>query len=173
MDLKASDITAIAISAAFWSILNAILAPIFWQLTRLPILCDFLASISLILATWWVRKPGTATLVGFLATVLNFILRPGAMHFLGFTVASVVLDVLLWILGYSRCFSRTYRSALVVAAGTVSTWVAGLIIGAFFMPGVSLLYFSTLHALGGFIGAVIAVLLVKAVEKRGIKPLRA
>lgn len=173
MAFKASDAAVIAISAAFWSVVNATLAPIFWQMTRLPILCDLLAGISLILAVWWVRKPGAATLVGLLATALNFILRPGAMHFLGFTAASAVLDALLWVLGYSRCFSQSYGPALVVAAGVASMWVAGLIIGAFFMTGVSLPYFSALHALGGFIGAAIAALLVKEVERRGIKPPRA
>jgi len=165
--LKADDIAVIAMSAAFWSVLNATLAPLFWQVTRLPILCDLLAMISLIVAVWWVRKLGTATLVGLLATVLNFILRPGAVHFLGFTAASAVFDALTRAAGYGRCFSGGAGPALLAALGTASTWVAGLTIGAFFMGGnTPLAWFSALHAAGGLLGSLLGISLVKALEKR-------
>jgi hypothetical protein len=163
----ADDAAVIAVSAAFWSVLNATLAPLFWQATRLPILCDLLAAISLIVAAWWVRKLGAATLVGLLATVLNFILRPGALHFLGFTVASAVFDTLTRAIGYERCFSGGAGPALLAAASTASTGVAGLIIGALFMGGsVPLTWFSALHALGGLLGSLLGVSVVKALEKR-------
>ena len=165
--LEADDAAVIAVSAAFWSVLNATLAPLFWQLTRLPIFCDLIAMISLTVAVWWVRKLGTATLVGLLATVLNFILRPGAIHFLGFTAASAVFDALTRAAGYRRCFSGGAGPALLAALGTASTWVAGLIIGAFFMSGsVPLAWFSALHALGGLLGSLLGISLVKALEKQ-------
>jgi len=171
VELRATDAAVIALSASFWSIINATLAPIFWQLTRLPILCDILAMISLIVALWWARKPGTAALVGLLATSLNFILRPGAVHFLGFTAASIVYDLLARAIGYSRCFSARYGPAFIPAVGVVSTWIAGLIIGAFFMGGsVPVLYFSALHAAGGLIGSIFGVAIVKSLERRGVKP---
>ena len=167
MRFGADDAAVIAVSAAFWSVLNATLAPLFWQATRLPILCDLLAAISLIVAAWWVRKLGAATLVGLLATVLNFILRPGALHFLGFTVASAVFDALTRAIGYERCFSGGAGPALLAAASTASTGVAGLIIGALFMGGsVPLTWFSALHALGGLLGSLLGVSVVKALEKR-------
>ena len=171
MKLRTTDIAVIAISAAFWSVINATLAPIFWQLTRLPILCDILAVVSLAIALWWTRKLGAATLVGLLATALNFVLRPGATHFLGFTAASVVYDLLARMLGYSRCFSASYSPVLLSFIGAASTWLAGLLIGAFFMGGsVPILYFSALHAAGGLIGSILSVALIKAVERRGVKP---
>jgi hypothetical protein len=163
----ADDAAVIAVSAAFWSVLNATFAPLFWQATRLPIFCDLLAAISLILAAWWVRKLGAATLVGLLATVLNFILRSGALYFLGFTAASAVFDALTRAIGYERCFSGGAGPALLATAGTASTWVAGLIIGALFMGGsVPLAWFSALHAAGGLIGSLLGVALVKALERR-------
>jgi len=165
--LGTDDVAVIAMSAAFWSVLNATLAPIFWQATRLPIFCDLLAVISLTVAVWWVRKLGAATLVGLLATLLNFILRPSALHFLGFTAASAVYDALTRGMGYERCFSGRAGPVLLAAICTASTWVAGLIIGAFFMGGsVPLAWFSALHALGGLLGSLLGILLVKAVEKR-------
>lgn len=174
MILRTTDAVVIALSAALWSVINATLAPAFWQLTRLPILCDILAVVSLMVATWWVRKPGAATLVGLLATALNFVLRPGAVHFLGFTAASVVYDLMTRIVGYGRCFSARYGPVLATAVGVVSTWVAGLIIGAFFMGGsMPILYFSALHAAGGLLGSMLGIAVIKAVEKRGVKPVGA
>jgi hypothetical protein len=165
--LKADDVAVIAMSAAFWSVLNATLAPFFWQVTRLPIFCDLLAMISLIIAVWWVRKLGTATFVGSLATLLNFILRPGAIHFLGFTVASAVFDALIRAFGYKRCFSGSAGPAFLAVSGTASTWVAGLVIGAFFMGGsVPLAWFSALHALGGLIGSLFGIAIIRAAERR-------
>jgi len=165
--LGTDDIAVIAMSAAFWSVLNATLAPVFWQATRLPIFCDLLAMISLMIAVWWVRKLGAATLVGLLATLLNFILRPGALHFLGFTAASVVFDILSRVAGYERCFSGKRGSILLMVTGTASTWVAGLIIGTFFMGrDTPLAWFSALHATGGMIGSLLAISLVKTLEMR-------
>ncbi len=170
MRLRATDAAVIALSAALWSVLNATLAPIFWQLTRLPILCDTIAVVSLAVALWRVRRLGAATLTGLLATALNFALRPGATHFLGFTAASLVYDLLARAVGYGRCFSARYGPALQAAVGTVSTWAAGLIIGAFFMGGsVPILYFSALHAVGGLIGSTIGAILIGSAERR-LKP---
>lgn len=49
------DIAAIALSAALWAVLNWTVAPILWQLTHLPILCDMISSCLLILTVWWIR----------------------------------------------------------------------------------------------------------------------
>ncbi|MCD6357842.1 MAG: hypothetical protein J7L75_04625 [Thermoproteales archaeon] len=171
MALRASDVSIIALCAALWSVLNATLAPIFWRLTHMPFLCDLLAIVSLMLGVWWVRRLGTATLIGIIATILNFALRPGAIHFLGFTAASVVFDLLTRACGYERCFSPRLGPALLLALGMASTWIAGLLIGAFFMGGrVPVLTFSLLHAAGGLIGSAIGLVLVKAIEARGVRP---
>ncbi|MEM2478557.1 MAG: hypothetical protein QXF13_06035, partial [Thermoproteota archaeon] len=86
------DFVAIALFAALWGILNATLAPIIFNMFGIPVFCDMIGFMSLILAVWWVRKLGTASVVGIVATIINFIFRPGATHFLGFTAASVVFD---------------------------------------------------------------------------------
>lgn len=170
---SSKDIAVISISSAFWAIVNATISPIFWRLTHLPFLCDLLALISLSIAVWWSRRLGTATLVGIIATLLNFVLRPGALFFLGFTAAAIVFDVLTYALRYERLFSGMAGAVMVVIAGIFSTWIAGLIIGAFFMGFTTLLAivtFSTLHATGGLLGAVIGVSIIKSVERRGVRP---
>jgi len=139
-------------------------------MTHLPFFCDLLAMISLILGIWWVRKIGTATLIGITATVINFIFRPMAFHFLGFTVASIVFDMLAFVVGYNRVFNKKLGSLILIVLSVVSAWVAGLIIGSFFMGGrVSVLFFSLLHSIGGLIGSVLGVMLIKGLEARGVR----
>jgi len=159
--------------SAFWAIINALISPIFWRLTHLPFFCDLLALISLSITLWWTRKLGSSTMVGIIATLLNFVLRPGAFFFLGFTVASVVFDIVVYLLRYDKVFSSNLGYTLLIISGMLSTWVAGLIIGNFFMgfkAMQAILMFSFLHSLGGLIGSVIGVILIKALEARSIKP---
>ena len=162
------DITIIAISAAFWSILNITLAPMFWSITHLPFLCDLLAMISLFLVVWWSRKLGATTITGIIATLVNFALRPGAMHFLGFTAASIVFDVLTGVIGYKRCFSMKGIPIIIIAI--VSAWIAGFIIGSMFLSKPDVIFFPILHAIGGLIGSIIGLAIIKGIEARGVSP---
>jgi len=170
------DIVAISMCAALWGVLNVIISPVFWTMTHLPFACDLIGSTCLIIAVWWTKKLGTATAVGVIATVINLILRPTALHFIAFTVASVLFDVTTRIVGYKICFSNPKSSSVsLVALSIISGAVAGSIIGNFFMtPGIiSNVYgtawlFASLHATGGLIGGVLGFLLVKALELRGV-----
>ncbi len=162
------DITIIVVSAAFWSVLNVTLAPLFWSLTRLPFFCDMLAIISLFLSAWWTKRLGAATLTGIIATLLNFVFRPEAVHFLGFTIASFIFDLLSRGVGYERCFSRGGILATIIAV--LSTWIAGFIIGMFFLAKADLIVFPLLHATGGLIGALLGLAIIRGLESRGITP---
>ena len=169
------DIAGIAIFAALWGVLNVTLSPLFFQLFHLPFLCDLIGFASITLAVWWVRKMGTATLVGIIATIINFMFRPTAMHFLGFMAASVVFDVLSFASGYERLFKRrAFGSAILIVISIVSAAAAGLIIGSFFMAPMALqrwggvLGWAGLHAVGGVIGGAVGVSLMNALSIRGI-----
>ena len=169
------DIAGIAIFAALWGVLNVTLSPIFFQLFHLPFLCDLIGFASITLACWWVRKIGTATFVGVIATIVNFMFRPTAMHFLGFMAASIVFDVLTFASGYERLFKRRILGSIIlVAISIISAAVAGFIIGSFFMAPKALqrwggvLGWAGLHAIGGVIGGVVGVSLMNALEIRGI-----
>jgi hypothetical protein len=170
------DIAAISMGAALWGALNVTVSPVFWAITNLPFCCDLIGFTCLILAVWWSRKFGTATAVGLIATVINFILRPAAMHFLGFTAASALFDITTRIVGYKTCFGNPKSSGVrLVALSIISGALAGSIIGNFFMaPGIitkvygTVFVFTGLHAVGGLIGGVMGFILVKALELRGI-----
>ena len=171
------EVAAISVCAALWSVLSVTVAPLFWQLTHLPFLCDLIGVIALMLALWWARKPGAVFATGVLATIITLVLRPGAVHFFGFTAASLVFDLLSWLSGYERCLERGLLSGfLLLLVSVVSTAVAGVVIGSFFMPSMALArmgrlaVFAGLHALGGLLGGVVGVVVVSALVSRGVRP---
>jgi len=172
------DISAIALSASLWAVFNWLMAPIFWELTHLPILCDMIGICLLTLIAWWTRKPGAASFMGLVATMLNLMLRPSALHFLGFTVASVVFDLATAMIRYERCFDRGWKGyGSLIVVSVASTIVAGLIIGSYFMNPDFLsrmfggtLFFAALHGGGGIIGGVLGIVFVTGLEKRRIVP---
>ena len=170
------DIAAISIGAALWAILNILISPIFFQMTRLPFLCDLLAFASLILVTWLTRKFGAASLTGIIATLLTLILRPAAFHMLGFVGASVVFDILTRAISYKICFNRNplVGSSILVILSIFCAGIAGAFIGIFFMNFdvlSGILMWAGLHAFGGLLGGSLGVIIVRALVLRKIHPL--
>jgi hypothetical protein len=170
------EVAVIALFSALWGVLNSIFAPIVFRMFGLPILCDMVGFAILTLAAWWVRKFGAATAVGIIATVINFIFNPGGVHFLGFTVASIVFDITAKLIGYDRCFKKLlFTTISMLSVSVLSAAVAGLIIGTFFMVAPALanwggvLGWAGLHAVGGIIGGVIGIVLVTGLDARGVR----
>lgn len=174
--LNSRDIAAISMCAALWGALNLVVSPVFWQMTKLPFCCDLIGFTCLILSVWWTKKLGTATAVGLIATVINFLFRPGAIHFLGFTAASILFDITTRLVGYKICFGKPTLSGIsLIGLSIISGALAGSIIGSLFMNPmiISKVYgtvfvFAGLHALGGLMGGVVGFILVKMLESRGI-----
>jgi hypothetical protein len=169
------DLAGITIFAALWGVLNVTASPIFFQVFHLPFCCDLIGFSALILAVWWTRKLGTATFVGFIALIINMMVRPTALHFFGFFAASIVFDVLAFFVGYKRLFERRILgSTSLFTMSVLSAAVAGVIIGSFFMLQTDLtrwggvLGWAGLHAVGGVIGGAIGVTLMNALIARGI-----
>ena len=169
------NVAAIAICAALWGVLNSIFAPLFFSMTHLPFFCDLIGFSVLTLAAWWIRKFGAITIVGFLATVINFALVPGAVHFLGFTVASIFFDVTISLVGFNKPFSKkAYTVASMMPISIVSAALAGYIIGTFFMAGPALapvggvLGWAGLHVIGGIVGGAIGTSLVTGLDARKV-----
>lgn len=173
--LKTRDVAAIAIGAALWGVLNSIFSPIFFRMFGLPFLCDLIGFTVLTVSAWWIRKFGAITAIGLIATAINFIFNPTGTHFLGFTAASVVFDVLSRLAGYGNFFKKPINTMIIaIAISTFSAAVAGLIIGVFFMTGTALvrwggvLGWAGLHAIGGVIGGAIGGLIVNMLVSRKV-----
>jgi hypothetical protein len=170
------ELAGISISAALWALINAIVGPAFWNVTHLPILCDTLSVAALLFAVWFVRKPGALTLVGAVATVLSFALNPAGLQFLGFTVASVVLDLLFVSARAIKVKESGYLwSAVLVTCSFASMAVAGVLIGLFFMSLAvvsgaygGLAVFAALHGAGGVIGGILGIVIVGGLERRAL-----
>jgi hypothetical protein len=169
------DVAAIAICGALWGVLNIIFAPMFFRATGMPFLCDLIGFAVLILGAWWIRKFGALTIVGLIATIINFALGGGA-QFLGFTAAAIFFDMSITIIGYARVFNKPANTAItMMIIATSSAAVAGTIIGVVFMAGAPLLTqwggvvgWTGLHMIGGVIGGIIGITLVSALKKRRI-----
>jgi len=168
--LNTRHIAAIAMCAAYWAILNNTLSPILFRLTGTPFLCDLLAFTTLILVGWWTRKFGVISLTGLLVTGLTFMLQPNASQMIGFTVASILFDIMTKIIGYSNSFDKPASSTLILLSfSTICALTAGLIIGSLFMtfPTIwNILVWGGLHAIGGLIGGIIGLILVSALKTR-------
>jgi len=162
------DIVAIVMCAAIWAVLNNTLAPIVWAMTHVPFTCDLLGFVSLILVAWWTRRFGAASLTGILVSVLTLMFRPDATHMIGFTVASILFDILTRTVSYRNSFDKPLPSTLsLVSFSTICAGIAGLIIGSFFLDiKIALEVFAGMHAGGGFIGGIVGLVLIKALTVR-------
>lgn len=88
-----------------------------------------------------------------------------------------MFEALTMVIGYDRMLENSLKGwSLLLMTSVVSTMVAGVIIGTFFMnPNFlasafgGLFFFSALHGAGGFIGGILGVIIVRGLEKRGIK----
>jgi hypothetical protein len=174
--LNSRMVAAIAIFAALWGVLNSIFAPIVFRVFGLPILCDMIGFAILALTVWWTGQFGAATVVGFIATVVNFIFNPAGVHFLGFAAASMVFDITAKLIGYDRCFKKpSFVIVSMLPVSVLSAAAAGLIIGTFFMDTPALtkwsgvLGWAGLHAVGGGIGGFIGIVLITSLATRGIQ----
>ena len=176
MYFNTKELSAIAISATIWAVINAIVGPGFWNMTHLPILCDMLGLATLSLTVWWVRKPGAVAMVGVIATVISLILNPCGLQFFGFTGASLVFEILTFLLGYDRLLKGGISGwVTLLLVSFVSASVAGVIIGSFFMAQAFLMsafggiaFFAALHGVGGLVGGVFGVIIVQGLEKRNV-----
>lgn len=170
------EVAAIALFSALLGVLNSIFAPIVFRMFGLPILCDMIGFAVLTLTVWWIRKFGATTVVGLIATVVNFIFNPYGVHFLGFSAASIVFDITAKLIGYDRIFKNSlFVTVSMLFVSVLSAALAGLIIGTFFMAAPALarwggvLGWAGLHAVGGVIGGFIGITLVTGLAARGVR----
>jgi len=170
------ELAAVALFSSLWGVLNGVFSPIVFRMFGLPILCDMIGFAALGLTFWWVRKFGAVTLVGVVATIINFLLNPGGVFFLGFTAASFSFDLIASLVVANRMFNRRSAAAIsLVSISILSATVAGLIIGNYFMTAQTLVAWggvsgwAALHALGGLIGGLIGVSILAGLSARNIQ----
>ncbi len=169
------QLAAVALFSGLWGVLNSVFSPIVFRVFGLPILCDMIGFAVLSLTFWWVRKFGAVIVVGVAATIINFLLNPGGIFFLGFTIASLCFDLVASLAIVNRISSRQSATAIsLTSISVLSATVAGLIIGAYFMTTEALAAWggvfgwAALHALGGLIGGIIGMSILAGLSARNI-----
>ncbi|MCX6649066.1 MAG: hypothetical protein NTV61_06725 [Candidatus Bathyarchaeota archaeon] len=174
--LTTRDLAFVSMAAALWAVLNVTIVPVFWQATKLPILCDLIGVSLFAVTAWWTRRPGAVALMGGVATLLNFLMMPGATQFLGFTAAAIAFDAAATVIGYDRCCAKGKMGVVwIMSLSLASAFVAGLIIGSLFMVSATLagyggvIMFALLHAAGGGIGGAIGIALIHGLRSRGME----
>jgi hypothetical protein len=170
------ELAAAALFSSLWGVLNGIFSPIVFRMFGLPILCDMIGFAALGLTFWWVRKFGAVTVVGIVATIVNFLFNPGGVFFLGFTAASFSYDLIASLIMGNGMFKKRLVTAIsLVSISVASAAVAGIIIGNYFMttqalgPWGGVSGWATLHAFGGLVGGLIGVSVVSGLSTRNIQ----
>jgi hypothetical protein len=170
------ELASTALFSSLWGVLNGVFSPIVFRMFGLPVLCDMIGFAVLGLTFWWVRKFGAVIVVGVVATIVNFLLNPGGVFFLGFTAASFSYDLIASLVVGNRMFERRSVTAIsLVSISVLSATVAGLIIGNYFMTAQALVAWggvsgwAALHALGGLVGGLIGVSILAGLSTRNIQ----
>ncbi len=174
------ELAGIAVFSSVWGVANGIFAPMVFRATGLPILCDMVGFAILILTVWWIGKLGAATMVGLIATMVNLLLNPAGVQFLGFTAASIVFDIAATLVGHDKLLRKPLLFKITLfMISVLSASVAGLIMGPFFMAPKALVMWGGvmgwigLHAAGGVIGGLVGIVLVEGLAARGLQSLKA
>jgi hypothetical protein len=172
------EIALTSVMCALWAILNFTLGPLSFRLLGLPIIHDFAAFFTLLLATWATGKPGTASLVGIIGTVIVLSVG-GPLPNVGFAASAVLFDAMMSITHH-----KIYGKALNMIAATlttiVSAYFAGVLIGIFLMSkqlDLATLYFAATiwggwHMAGGVVSVAITLPIIGILEKANVGKIR-
>lgn len=175
---KTADITLISVFCALWASLSLTLGPLGFRLFGLPVLCDFAAFFSLLLVTWVIGKFGASSLTGIIGSLIVFAFDP-RLNIIGFAVSALVFDVLM-LASRHKLHTKPYNMAIASFATATSAYVAGAIIGTFFMGRTltgptlqwALSFWGGWHLVGGIITIVITLPVIIALEKANVRKIK-
>ncbi|MEM3404270.1 MAG: hypothetical protein QXJ17_07035 [Nitrososphaeria archaeon] len=164
-------IAFVSIISALGGVLQAYLAPLTFAILRLPFGHDILVFFPLLLSGWVIRKVGSVSGVGIVSSLVFLFLRPGMFLVTAFAFSSILLDLLLYAIKYEITF-KIKNIILVSAMVALSAYIAGAIIGFFFMTGsldYALFIWGPLHVVGGILALLITYSILAALERTGVR----
>jgi len=167
--LSTFDIAAIGIFSALLVVMNLILGPLSFQLMGLPVLHDFGVFFTLLLTAWVTRKFGPSLLVGIIGSVIAILLG-GPILILGFAASALIFDALM-VANHHKIDTSKFSLAIASLVTLISAYVAGAVIGVFFMPNGawwSLTIWGGWHLVGGVIAIGITLPVILSLEKANI-----
>ena len=175
--MDTTDLILIGILSALWIVLHLTIGRLGFALFRLPIFCDVAAYFTLLLSVWIFGKFGAASIVGVVGSVVTLFLSPEASQILGFAVSAVLFDVLCLTIRH-KAFTRIANIVFVSAITIASAYFAGAVIGSVLMTtqpywsvSWALDYWASLHAAGGLLSLLVALPVIGALERAGVRGL--
>jgi len=168
------NIALISLFSALWIVLNLTVAPLGFQLTRLPVVHGVISLFILLLASWATSRYGVASAVGIVGSII-VLLAGGPLPVLGFAAASFLFDAVLLVSGH-RLSLKPGNVAVAVAATVVSSYSAGVLNGILILnqtPIFAITFWAGWTITGGIIGLVIALPIIAAFEKANVKKVKA
>ncbi|MCC6018612.1 MAG: hypothetical protein NDF51_07090 [archaeon YNP-WB-040] len=188
--MKAKSIAICAVMSALWVALNVSVAPIIFSLTNMPFACDFIHAIMVFTTSYASMEFGIATLSAIIVLIVTLFQRGFAsgIYFLGFVLGTLLIDFLLSLVlkfkglgGFKRAFIVVEGLSIVFTA--FSGFIIGLIM-AFLQPALGVRnplviqmggwiftsYWTGMHTIGGIISGPAVFLVLKAIEKAGVRP---
>ena len=171
--LKTVDVALIGVFSAMWIILHLYFGPLGFQLLHLPIFCDISAFLTLIIAVWIIGKFGGASTIGIIGSLIVLGIRSAPFQ-IGFLVSAIIFDVLCLAIRH-KPLKGTINVLALSLFTIISAYIAGIIIGILFMTGGvywALTFWGGWHAFGGLLSVIIALPIIGALEKAGVRTLK-
>jgi hypothetical protein len=171
--LTTKDIALTGIFCAMWVVLNLTLGPLSFMLLGLPILHDFGVFFTLLLVAWITERFGTSSMTGIIGSLLAMLLS-GMALMIGFLPAAVVFDLVM-IANHHKIRVSGYSMAIAAIATILSAYVAGVVIGLFFMgmgPQLALAFWGVWHAVGGIMAVAVTFPVIVLLEKAHVREIK-
>lgn len=170
--LTTKDLALTGIFCALYVVLN-LLAPLGFMLLGLPILHDFGVFFTLLLVTWITGRFGTSSMTGIIGSTLAMLIS-GMALMISFLPAAVIFDLVM-IANHHKIRISAYSLTIAAIATILSAYIAGAIIGLFFMglpPLQALTWWAVWHAIGGILAVVITFPVILLLEKANVRKIK-
>ena len=171
---SAVNLALISIFSALWIVFNFTVAPIGFQLTKLPLIHAVISFLTLLLATWATKQYGAASAVGMIGSTI-VLLAGGPLPVLGFAAASLLFDAIL-LVNHHKLNMKPINIAVALLATVVCSYFAGVLNGIVilnYQPSFALTFWGPWTVAGGIIGFAIAYPIIGALEKANVKKIKA
>ena len=170
---SAVNLALISIFSALWIVFNFTVAPVGFQLTKLPLIHAVISFLTLLLATWATKQYGAASAVGMIGSTI-VLLAGGPLPVLGFAAASLVFDAILLVNRHSLNM-KPFNIAIACLATIVSSYFAGILNGILILnqaPLFAVTVWGGWTIVGGIIGFAIAYPIIGALERANVKKVK-
>ncbi|MEM2137231.1 MAG: hypothetical protein QXI93_04670 [Candidatus Methanomethylicia archaeon] len=187
--MKVKSIAICAVMSALWLVLNVSVVPAIFSLTQMPFACDVVHTVIVFSTAYASGNLGIATLSAIIVLLVTLFQRGFAsgIYFLGFVVGTLIIDLIMNLtLRSKKIIGFKHTFIIIEGLSIVFTAISGFFIGlimAYIQPALGVrnplvlqmgglfftVYWTGLHSLGGIISGPLVFLVLKSIERAGVK----